>query len=109
MSQTEVYIYYNTVATTNGYIIIFAEEGSALPSPSLTECVFSFPFPALLFYLLWATGLEGMKEVMTCSFICSFPVSSLMNERNWCLKKMGHRLCGHGPMGNWWLSHLVGF
>lgn len=49
VSQTEVYIYYNIVTTPNGYIIVFAEEGSGLSSPSLTEYVFSFPFPALLF------------------------------------------------------------
>lgn len=42
-----------------------------------------------------------MKEVITSSVICFFPVSSLMNERNWCLKKMGHRFLwtwSHGEL-----------
>lgn len=92
MRQREVYIYYNTVTTPSGYIIVFAEEGSALPSLSLMEYVYSCPLPTLPFYAVLSYSLRMYEEVMICSFIWSFPVSYLMNEGNWCLKKMRHNL-----------------
>lgn len=89
---TETCIYYNTVATHNGYIIVFAEEGSFLPSPSLMGCVFSFPYSALPFYaaLGYRLSEKAWRKSWNIPFICSFPASSPMNEGNWCLQKRGH-------------------